>query len=87
MSTTKAALKAAKVALDAEKYQDVIDQAKAVLKTDPNNYHAYTIVLTAPVMPAVRLTLPPLVMYFWAERSKSWIRTKIPKKPTNLPSA
>lgn len=40
MSTTKAALKAAKAALDAKKYQDAIDQAKTVLKTDPNNYHA-----------------------------------------------
>ena len=40
MSGIKAALKAAKAALDADKYQDAIDQAKAVLKKDPNNYHA-----------------------------------------------
>lgn len=40
MSGTKAALKAAKAALDANKYQDAIDQAKTVLRTDSNNYHA-----------------------------------------------
>lgn len=41
MSSTKAALKVAKAALDANKYQDAIDQAKLVLKTDAKNYHAY----------------------------------------------
>lgn len=40
MSGTKAALKAAKAALDANKYQDAIDQAQMVLKTDTKNYHA-----------------------------------------------
>lgn len=87
MSTTKAALKAAKAALDAKKYQDAIDQAKTVLKTDPNNYHAYTFAPIAPAISAVRLTLPPLGMYSWVERSKSWIRMKTPKKLTNLPLA
>lgn len=40
MSGTKAALKAAKAALDAHQYQDAIDQAKKVLALDPRNYHA-----------------------------------------------
>lgn len=41
MSSTKIALKAAKVALDAEKYDDTVEHAKKVLTTDPNHYHAY----------------------------------------------
>ena len=41
MSGTKAALKAAKAALDANRYQDAADHARTVLKTDANNYHAY----------------------------------------------
>ncbi|CAD6569378.1 MAG: Superkiller protein 3 [Alectoria sarmentosa] len=40
MSGTKSALKAAKAALDANRYQDAIDQAKAVLETEADNYHA-----------------------------------------------
>lgn len=63
MSGTKAALKAAKAALDANKYQDAIDQAKTVLKTDSNNYHAYTFLLIVPILSVVRLTLPSLAMY------------------------
>ena len=43
MSGTKAALKAAKAALDGNKYQDAVDQAKTILKTDPKNYHAYAL--------------------------------------------
>lgn len=64
MSGTKAALKAAKAALDADKYQDAIDQAKTVLKTDPNNYHAYKIPPIAHILQVLRLTLPPLETYF-----------------------
>lgn len=41
MSGTKAALKAAKAALDSNKFQDAVDQAKTVLKSDSKNYHAY----------------------------------------------
>lgn len=47
MSGTKAALKAAKAALDVDKYQVAIDQAKTVLKTDPSNYHAYSSIFIA----------------------------------------
>ena len=50
MSGTKAALKAAKAALDANKYQNAIDQAKTVLKTDSNNYHAYSPIFTALIL-------------------------------------
>lgn len=41
MSVTKAALKAAKVALDKQQYDEANEQAKKVLAVDPNNYHAY----------------------------------------------
>jgi superkiller protein 3 len=41
MSSTKTALKAAKAALDAEKYDDAVEQVKKVLTIDPNHYHAY----------------------------------------------
>lgn len=41
MSSTKTALKAAKAALDAEKYVDAIEHVKKVLTTDLNHYHAY----------------------------------------------
>lgn len=41
MSVTKAALKAAKVALDKQKYDEAKEQARKVLAADPNNYHAY----------------------------------------------
>ncbi|SLM37046.1 Tetratricopeptide-like helical domain [Lasallia pustulata] len=40
MSATKTALKAAKAALDAHKYQDAIEQARKVLAADPQSYHA-----------------------------------------------
>ena len=63
MSVTKAALKAAKAALDANKYQDAIDQARTVLRTDANNYHAYTLARSALLLPVVTLTPPPSVMY------------------------
>ena len=63
MSGTKAALKAAKAALDANKYQDAIDQAETVLKTDPKNYHAYIFAQITPIPSEVGLTLPSPVMY------------------------
>ena len=40
MSATKSALKAAKAALDAHKYEDAIEQANSVLAADPRNYNA-----------------------------------------------
>lgn len=40
MSATKTALKAAKAALDAHKYQDAIEQANAALAVDPKSYNA-----------------------------------------------
>jgi len=40
MSSTKAALKAAKAALDAHKYEDAIEQTKKVLAADPKSYNA-----------------------------------------------
>ncbi|KAI4213402.1 MAG: hypothetical protein LQ351_003902 [Letrouitia transgressa] len=40
MSGVKAALKAAKAALDSQDYQDAIEQAHKALATDPQNYHA-----------------------------------------------
>ena len=40
MSTNKAALKAAKTALDAEDYQTVVTQAQIVLASDAGNYPA-----------------------------------------------
>lgn len=40
MSSTKAALKAAKSALDELKYEEAIQQAKKVLQIDDKNYHA-----------------------------------------------
>ena len=41
MSSTKTALKSAKAALDAEKYDVTVEQVKRILATDPNHYHAY----------------------------------------------
>ena len=43
MSATKAALKAAKASLDAQKYDDAVEHAKKVLAIDPHNYHAYVL--------------------------------------------
>ena len=63
MSGTKAALKAAKAALDGNKYQDAVDQAKTILKTDPKNYHAYTLAQATLTSLGRRLTLPSLAMY------------------------
>lgn len=40
MASNKAALKAAKAALDAEKWDEVIVQAYIVLASDPQNYFA-----------------------------------------------
>lgn len=40
MSSARAALKAAKAALDAHKYNDAVQHAHMVLKADSNNYHA-----------------------------------------------
>jgi predicted negative regulator of RcsB-dependent stress response len=41
MSGNKAALKAAKVALDAENYDDAVTQCQIVLASDSQNYFAY----------------------------------------------
>ena len=62
MSGTKTALKAAKVALDGNKYQDAIDQAKTVLKADPKNYHAYILAQITLTLSGRGLTLPSLEM-------------------------
>ena len=40
MSSSKAALKAAKNALDAHKYEDATKEARKAIKVDPQNYHA-----------------------------------------------
>lgn len=40
MSGAKAALKAAKSALEAQNYQEAVTQAQKVLATDSENYHA-----------------------------------------------
>lgn len=40
MSSTKAGLKAAKAALDAQKFEEAAKEARKVLETDSNNYHA-----------------------------------------------
>ena len=40
MSASKVALKAAKTAIDAKKYDDAIEYVNTVLAADPNNYHA-----------------------------------------------
>jgi len=40
MSGPKAALKAAKAALDAHHYQEAVTQAQKVLAADARNYHA-----------------------------------------------
>lgn len=40
MSSTKAALKAAKAALDAQKYDEAVVQAQLVLASDSQNYFA-----------------------------------------------
>ena len=41
MSGVKGALKAAKSALDGQKYEEAIQQANIALKSDPKHYHAY----------------------------------------------
>lgn len=41
MASTKSALKAAKAALDADRYDEAVEHVKKVLSIDPNNYHAY----------------------------------------------
>jgi len=41
MSAAKSALKAAKSALDGQRYEEAIGQANVVLNADPKNYHAY----------------------------------------------
>jgi superkiller protein 3 len=40
MSSTRAALKAAKAALDASKFDVAAAQSEEVLAADPQNYHA-----------------------------------------------
>lgn len=41
MSSQKAALKAAKAALDAHKDNEAIEHINKILSIDPRNYHAY----------------------------------------------
>jgi len=43
MSGNKAALKAAKVALDAENYDDAVTQCQIVLASDSQNYFAWVV--------------------------------------------
>jgi superkiller protein 3 len=50
MSATRAALKAAKAALDAKRWEEVISQSEMALSLDPKNYFAYVLYLwLAPV--------------------------------------
>ena len=44
MSNVKAALKAAKSALDAQSYEEAAVQANTVLNSDPKNYFAYVVI-------------------------------------------
>lgn len=44
--STKAALKAAKAALDASQYADVVAKSQEVIASDPQNYFAYVPNLT-----------------------------------------
>ena len=39
--SSKAALKAVRVALDSQDYQAAAAKAKELVKNEPNNYHAY----------------------------------------------
>lgn len=41
MSTTKAALKAIGAALQAQKYDDAVEQSQKLLASDPQQYQAY----------------------------------------------
>ena len=43
MASSKAALKKAKVALDNQRWDEVITQVEAVLATDSHNYFAYAL--------------------------------------------
>jgi len=43
MAATKAALKAAKTALDAQNWVEAVSQANQVVIADPNNYFGYFI--------------------------------------------
>jgi len=38
--SSKAALKAVRAALESKDYQDAAEKAKALVKEDPQNYHA-----------------------------------------------
>lgn len=40
---SKAALKAVRTALDAKDFESAADKAKALVKQEPNNYHAYDV--------------------------------------------
>lgn len=55
MSGNKAALKAAKTALDAEKWDEAITQAQIVLASDSQNYFAYVSRTQAFIAPIVFL--------------------------------
>jgi superkiller protein 3 len=40
MANVKAALKAAKAAIDSNKFQEAAEQSRSILETDPDNYFA-----------------------------------------------
>lgn len=67
MSGNKAALKAAKTALDAEKYDEVVTQCQIVLASDSQNYFAY---VAADLLLRTELTFIA-GNCFWAAHSKS----------------
>jgi hypothetical protein len=57
--STKAALRAAKAALDAGKYADVITQSQEVLASDSQNYFAYVLNLVRVIVPDhLQTTIP-----------------------------
>jgi superkiller protein 3 len=39
--STKSALKSVRIALDSRDFEDAAEKAKAVVKHEPQNYHAY----------------------------------------------
>ena len=49
MSNIKSALKAAKAALDAKRYEEVIVQVNIVLGADPQNYFASVVAIHRPL--------------------------------------
>lgn len=78
MSSSKAALKAVKAAIDAHKYTDAAGEAEKVLEKDKDNYYASACLVTC------RGVTDPyiLAMYFWHLLLRSWERMTSPRKPT-----